>query len=123
MGIFAGPAISLVQPPPSESYGPFVRQLALALADSNPAARFTVPALASQGTVIGAAVLLGVGALLMGLFALVAGQMDIGLALAARLGFVAILALAILPWLDRQTGRFDPRAIPPGLLGEASRTG
>ncbi|MDH4385841.1 MAG: hypothetical protein QE280_10400 [Caulobacter sp.] len=123
MGIFSGPAISLGRARASASYGPFIRHLGRALADANPSARFTVPALATQGTVIGAAGLLGIGALLMGLFALAAGQLDIGLALASRLGFVAILALAILPWLDRQTGGFDPRAIPGGLLGEGSETG
>jgi hypothetical protein len=120
MGIFSGPAVSLKAAPASLTYAPFIRALAASLADMRPPARFTVPALATQGTVIGVAVLLGAGALMLALFALAAGQLDIGLALAARLGFVAILALAVLPWLDRETGVFDPRNVPAGLLGPDS---
>lgn len=117
LGVFSGQALTLRPTAAPESFAPFVAALAKAVAQASPTARFTVPAMATMGTVIGAALLLGGGAVAIGLFAALAGQLDIGLALASRLAFVAILALALVPWLDRQAGRFDPLAIPPGLLG------
>jgi hypothetical protein len=117
LGIYSGQALSLKRNVAPETFAPFVAALARALAEVNPTARFTVPAMATQGTVIGAVALLGGGALAVGGFAAMAGQIDIGLALASRMAFVAILALALMPWLDRQAGRFDPLAIPKGLLG------
>ncbi|MDO9334863.1 MAG: hypothetical protein EON95_15270 [Caulobacteraceae bacterium] len=117
LGIYSGQALSLKRAETPESFVPFVTALARAVAAASPTARFTVPAMATQGTVIGAVALLGGGALAVGGFAALAGQTDIGLALASRMAFVAILALALLPWLDRQTGRFDPQSIPTGLLG------
>lgn len=117
LGVYSGQALSLKAAPAPETFAPFVAALAKAVAQASPTARFTVPAMATMGTVIGAAILLGGGALAIGLFAALAGQLDIGLALATRMAFVAILALALVPWLDRQAGRFDPLAIPPGLLG------
>ena len=117
LGVFSGQALTLRPAAAPETFAPFVAALARAVAEASPTARFTVPAMATQGTVIGAALLLGGGALAVGGFAALAGQVDIGLALGARMAFVAILALALLPWLDRQAGRFDPLAIPRGLLG------
>lgn len=117
LGVYSGQALSLRPTAAPETFRPFVTALARAVALANPAARFTVPAMATQGTVVGAAALLGGGALAIGGFSALAGQVDIGLTLASHLAFVAILALAVLPWLDRQAGRFDPLAIPPGLLG------
>jgi hypothetical protein len=117
LGVYSGQALSLKPAAAPPTFAPFVTALAKAVAQANPAARFTVPAMATQGTVVGAAALLGGGALAIGGFAAVAGQVDIGLTLASHLAFVAILALAALPWLDRQAGRFDPMAIPPSLLG------
>lgn len=117
LGVFSGQALSLKPVPAPETFAPFVAALARAVAQASPTARFTVPALATMGTVIGAALLLGGGALAIALFSALAGQLDIGLALGSRLAFVAILALALVPWLDRQAGRFDPNAIPLGLLG------
>ncbi len=117
LGIYSGQALSLKATTPSETFGPFVVALARAIARENPTARFTVPAMATQGTVIGAVALLGGGALAVAGFAGMAGQIDIGLALGSRMAFVAILALALLPWLDRRVGRFDPTDIPRGLLG------
>lgn len=116
LGVYSGQALTLKPTPAPETFAPFVAALAKAVAQASPTARFTVPAMATMGTVIGAAILLGGGALAIGLFAALAGQLDIGLALASRMAFVAILALALVPWLDRQAGRFDPLAIPPGLL-------
>ena len=46
--------------------------------------------------------LFGLGALAMLGWSLLAGAWALGLALAARLAFVAILALAVLPWLARR---------------------
>lgn len=117
LGVFSGQAVSLRPGPAPASYAPFIAALARAVARAAPTARFTVPAVATQGTVIGAALLLGGGAMALGVFAISAGQIDIGLALASRLAFVAILALALLPWLDRRAGRFEPLDIPPALLG------
>ncbi|WGM37490.1 hypothetical protein [Caulobacter sp. NIBR1757] len=117
LGVYSGQALSLKATPAPETFAPFVAALAKATAQASPTARFTVPAMATMGTVIGAAVLLGSGALAVGGFAALAGQIDIGLALASHMAFVAILALALVPWLDRRAGRFDPLAIPPGLLG------
>ena len=117
LAVYSGQALSLKPAPAPETFAPFVAALARAVAQASPTARFTVPAMATMGTVIGAAAMLGAGALAVGGFAAIAGQLDIGLALAARMGFVAILALALVPWLDRQAGRFDPLAIPTGLLG------
>ncbi|MDB5468961.1 MAG: hypothetical protein JWR84_521 [Caulobacter sp.] len=116
LGVFSGQALTLKPTRAPDTFAPFVAALAKAVAEANPTARFTVPAVATQGTVIGAALLLGGGALAVGGFAALAGQLDIGLALASRMAFVAILALAVLPWLDRQAGRFDPHAIPQGFL-------
>ena len=45
--------------------------------------------------------LFGLGALAMLGWSLLAGAWALGLALGARLAFVAILALAALPWLAR----------------------
>lgn len=117
LGVYSGQAVSLRPGPTPETFAPFVTALARAVAEASPTARFTVPAMATTGTVVGASLLLGGGALAVGGFAALGGQMDIGLTLAAHMAFVAILALAVLPWLDRQAGRFDPLAIPRGLLG------
>ncbi len=117
LGVYSGQALSLRPAPAPESYAPFVAALARAVAQASPTARFTIPAMATMGTVIGAALLLGGGALAIALFATLAGQLDIGLTLGSHMAFVAILTLALVPWLDRQAGRFDPMAIPAGLLG------
>ncbi len=117
LGVYSGQAVRFGGRPPPASYAPFIAELARRVAAANPAARFTVPAVATQGTVIGAVALLGGGALAIAVFAVAAGQIDIGLALASRMAFVAILALSVMPWLDREAGRFNPLAIPKGLLG------
>jgi len=116
LGVYSGQALSLRPGPAPDSYAPFIAALAREVAEASPTARFTVPAVATQGTVVGAAALLGGGALAVGGFAAAAGQLDIGLTLASHMAFVAILALALMPWLDRGAGRFDPLAIPKGLL-------
>lgn len=117
MGVFSGQALTLQAGPAPASYAPFIAALAREVAAAAPTARYTVPAVATQGTVLGTAALLGGGAVALGVFSISAGQTDIGLALASRLLFVAILALALQPWLDRRAGRFEPLNIPPGLLG------
>lgn len=71
--------------------------------------------MATQGVVVGGAAMLGVGALALSAFSISVGQMDLGLALGARMAFLAILAMAALPWIDRQAGRFDPFDIPARL--------
>lgn len=48
--------------------------------------------------------LMGLGAAALLVFAAMGGAWALGVALAARLVFVLILAAAVLPWLDRQDG-------------------
>ncbi|WP_305675675.1 hypothetical protein [Phenylobacterium sp.] len=48
--------------------------------------------------------LMGLGAAALLVFAAMGGAWTLGVALAARLVFVLILAAAVLPWLDRQDG-------------------
>lgn len=90
--------------------------LAREVAASSPTARFTVPAVATQGVAVGGAALLGGGALALAAFSVGVGQMDLGLALAARMAFLAIMVLAILPWIDLTAGQFDPHAVPARLV-------
>lgn len=59
--------------------------------------------------------LMGFGAGVMLLFAFTPGMAGISIAIAARMAFVLILLLAVLPWLGRGEG-LDPHALPDDLL-------
>lgn len=115
-GVYAGQPLNLRGAAASPTYAPFVAALAREVAASSPTARFTVPAVATQGVAVGGAALLGGGALALAAFSIGVGQMDLGLALAARMAFLAIMVLAILPWIDLTAGQFDPHAVPARLV-------
>lgn len=99
------------------SFAPLIRAVAGVAAEAAPSARFTTTAFAQREilTLVAGFLAIGVAALL--LTALGAGMAGLGVALAARLSFGLILIFAVTPWLGRDSGAFDPRAIPPGLLG------
>lgn len=59
--------------------------------------------------------LLGVGAAVLMLLAFTPGMAGIAIALAARMAFLLLLTVAVLPWLDRGEG-LDPHALPDHLL-------
>lgn len=99
------------------SFAPLIRAVAGVAAEAAPAARFTTTAFAQREVLTLVAGFLGIGVAALLLTALGAGMAGLGIALAARLSFGLILIFAVTPWLGRDSGAFDPRAIPPGLLG------
>lgn len=65
----------------------------------------------------GALAILAAGALVVLAFAALSNQFGLGLDLASRLAFLALVGGAFWPWLgDERTRAFDPRAIPSDLL-------
>jgi hypothetical protein len=98
-------------------FAPLIRALAAVAADAAPEARFTTTAFAQREVLTLTAGLLGVGVAALLAASLSAGMAALGIALAARLSFGLILIFAVTPWLGRGASAFDPRAIPPGLLG------
>jgi hypothetical protein len=101
----------------SESFAPLIRAIAAVAAEAAPGARFTTTAFAQREMLTLVAGFLGLGIVALLLASLSAGMAGLGVALAARLSFGLILIFAVTPWLGRDSGAFDPRAIPPGLLG------
>lgn len=99
------------------SFAPLIRAVAAVAADTAPGARFTTTAFAQREVLTLTAGFLGIGIGALLLASLGAGMAGLGIALAARLSFGLILIFAVTPWLARDSGAFDPRAIPPGLLG------
>ncbi|MDQ0466058.1 hypothetical protein QO010_003851 [Caulobacter ginsengisoli] len=99
------------------SFAPLIRAIAAVAADAAPGARFTTTAFAQRELLTLTAGLLGLGIGALLLASLAAGMAGLGIALAARLSFGLILIFAVTPWLGRDGGAFDPRHIPPGLLG------
>ena len=82
-----------------------------------PSARYETGKSFVPGLFLGAAAILGAGILAVLLATLAAGSYALGLELAARLSFVLILMFALWPWIAALgLRRFDPAAIPPGLL-------
>ncbi|MBO9557079.1 MAG: hypothetical protein J7515_00655 [Caulobacter sp.] len=59
--------------------------------------------------------LLGLGTGVLLLLALTPGMAGVAIALAARMAFLLLLLVAVLPWLDRGQG-LDPHALPDDLL-------
>lgn len=90
----------------------FVTALSARAATAAPKARFRRGGFHLHESFLWAGVLLAVGVLALLVFALTTGSAALGLALAARLAFVLILMLAVLPWLKRDGGVFDPLNIP-----------
>lgn len=83
------------------SFAAFVGAVAAAAAVTTPGARFRNAGAPMAEPLIWMIGLLGGGALLLLLFAATAGAWTLGVALAARLVFVMILATGALPWLNR----------------------
>ncbi len=100
----------------SAGFGAFVRALAAEAADANPKARFLSGSAQLRSGLIWAMLLLGSGAAMLLLFSVSADFAGFGIALAARLVFLLLLIAAVLPWVERRAGTFDPRDIPANLL-------
>ncbi|MFZ3007181.1 MAG: hypothetical protein WA047_13520 [Phenylobacterium sp.] len=83
------------------SFAAFVGAVAAAAAVTTPGARFRNAGAPMAEPLIWMIGLLGGGALMLLLFAATAGAWTLGVALAARLVFVMILAAGALPWLNR----------------------
>ncbi len=89
------------------SFAAFVGAVAAAAAVTTPGARFRNAGAPMAEPLIWMIGLLGGGALMLLLFAATAGAWTLGLALAARLVFVMILAAGALPWLNRSARNMD----------------
>lgn len=98
-------------------FADFIRAVASAAAEAAPKARFLAGTPQLHSGLISLMLLLGAATVMLLVFSLTADFADVGLALAARLLFLLFLAGAVLPWLDRNAGTFDPRAVPDDLLG------
>ncbi len=91
----------------SASFGAFLGAVAAAAAVVTPGAQFRNAGAPLRESLTWAIGLLGAGAVALLLFAALAGAFALGVALAARLVFVLILAAAVLPWLDRAKTNMD----------------
>jgi hypothetical protein len=103
--------------PRSDSFSALVRDLALQAKAAAPKARFVLAgATDRRSPLVWAIALIGAGALVMGLMSFSPAAAGIGVSLAARMAFVALLLSAALPWMGLGGRHFDPAAIPPGAL-------
>lgn len=91
----------------SASFSAFIGAVAGTAAVVTPGARFRNAGTPLAQPLIWAIALLGSGAAALLLFAATAGAWSLGVALAARLVFVLILATGALPWLDRSPENMD----------------
>lgn len=98
-----------------ESFSAFARTLARQAADLAPDARFSLARIEARPALQGVIALLALGAAAVLVSSASAGMAGVGVDLAARMGFVLILLLALLPWLSRGDA-FDPRDPPRDLL-------
>ena len=87
----------------TDSFAPFAQALTEACAQAAPTARQRATTPSRAEPVIWIMALMGGGAAALLVFAAIAGDFALGVALAARLLFVTILAAAVLPWLGRAT--------------------
>lgn len=87
----------------TDTFAPFAEALAQACAHAAPAARQRATTPSRAEPIIWIMALMGGGAAALLVFAALAGDFALGVALAARLLFVTILAGAVLPWLERAT--------------------
>lgn len=85
-------------------------------AEAGAPVRVTGGVLDVHGAVIGAAGLLGLGAVALLFVSLTSGTAGLGVTLASRLLFVLILIFAVTPWFGAQPARLDPRDLPRNLL-------
>jgi hypothetical protein len=101
----------------TSAFAPFVRALLLEAQHQAPSARYQVGSERTRGVFFGAGAILAAGLVLVLMAAIAAGELTLGLEMAARLSFVLIVMLAIWPWLSGlNVRRFDPGAPPPELL-------
>lgn len=89
------------------SFSAFIGAVAGTAAVTTPGARFRNAGRPLAEPLIWAIGLLGAGAVALLLFAATAGAWTLGVALAARLVFVLILAAGALPWLNRADQNMD----------------
>lgn len=101
----------------SAAFAAFVRALAGQAAEAAPQARFLAGQAQVRSGLVWTMLLLGAASALMLAFSFSADFGGFAVALAARMVFLMILIVAALPWIDRRAGTFDPRDIPPALLG------
>jgi hypothetical protein len=100
-----------------QEFSHFVRALAPIAQRASVSARFLVAGGKDyRGQLVWMVALLAAGAVGLALTAISSVTRGLGLSLAAWLAFAALLAAAVLPWITRAEGRFDPEAIPDGLL-------
>ncbi|WP_454761485.1 hypothetical protein [Caulobacter segnis] len=97
------------------SFSTLARALAAVGADLAPRARFGTAGFQVREAFVWVIGLLAFGAAAMLMFSLTAGMAAVGIEMAARMGFVLILLLAALPWLNRGAV-FDPHDPPTDLL-------
>lgn len=97
------------------SFSTLARALAAVGADLAPRAKFGTAGFQVREAFTWVIGLLGLGAAAMLMFSLTAGMAAVGIEMAARMGFVLILLLAALPWLNRSVV-FDPHDPPTDLL-------
>jgi hypothetical protein len=103
--------------PRSESFSVLIRDLARQAKAASPAARFVLAgAIDRRSPLVWAIALVGAGALVMALMSFSPAAAGIGVSLAARMAFVALLLGAALPWMGPGGRDFDPAAIPAGAL-------
>lgn len=98
-----------------KSFSTLARAIAAVGADLSPRARFGVARLQARQALTVVMGLLAFGAAAMLMFSLTAGMAGVGVDMAARMSFVLILMLAVLPWLGRGAD-FDPHDPPSDLL-------
>lgn len=102
----------------SAAFSAFIRQVCAEGVTAAPAARFDTGAPTVQGMMLGVGALLAGGVVVLLLSSLMSGVFGLGVEIAARLFFMLCLLVAFMPWIgDARAARFDPRAIPPEVLG------
>jgi hypothetical protein len=98
-----------------ESFSTFARDVARLAADAAPTARFTLARIEARPALTWVAGFLAIGVAVLLASSLSAGMAAVGVDMAARMAFVLILLLGLLPWLSRGDA-FDPRDPPRDLL-------
>ncbi len=103
--------------PRNDSFARLARDLALQARTAAPKARFVLAGASDRRSpLVWAIALIGAGALVMGLMAFSPAAVGLGVSLAARMAFIALLLGAALPWLSPGGRDFDPAAIPNDIL-------
>ncbi len=97
------------------SFSTLARALAAVGADLAPRAKFGLARVEARTAFTWVMGLTAFGALAMLLFSVTAGMVGVGVDMAARMSFVLILMVAVLPWLSRGQP-FDPHDPPTDLL-------